>query len=151
MAIGTDAAIEFFGTQDTVTGSTSSVADAAFSVAGDISAWTNDDDAPAASVILSCAFATAPDAYSTVSLYGRLINIQSTNDQDTPDANYQHTFLGVFPLNNVTTTQYIAVDVALPNTKTSQEYEFYIENNGGQTMSAGWNLYVTPKTIGPHA
>ena len=151
MAISTDAAIEFFGTQDTVTSSSSSVASAAFSVSGDIAAWTNDDDAPRASVILKCAYASAPTANSVVSLYARLINIQSTNDQDAPDANYRHAYLGSFPLNDVTSTQYIALDVTLPNTKTSQEYEFYIENSGGQTMSAGWDLYVTPKTIGPHA
>ena len=60
-------------------------------------------------------------------------------------------YLGAFPVKNVTTAQYIPLDVVLPNTKTSQGYDFYIRNNGGQTISAGWDLYVTPKTYGPHA
>ena len=47
MAISTDATIEFFGTADeviSIAGGT--VADGAFSDAGDFTAWTNDDDAP---------------------------------------------------------------------------------------------------------
>lgn len=148
MAISTDSAIEVFGTQDTVTSSTASVADGAFSAQEDT--WTNDDDAPLAAVVFEGTFASAPDAGSYVNLYGRLLNVQSTNDQDTPDGNYGHVYLGSFPLNDVTSAQYIPIDVRLPNQKTSQEYEFYIENGAGQTLSAGWDLYVTPKTYGPH-
>lgn len=155
MAISTDSAIEFFGTQDTVTagGGTSAVTDGSFSASGDVvsGGWTNDDDAPMASVVLTCAYATAPTASTSVNLYARLMNIDSTNDQITPDANFGHVYLGSFPLNDTTSTQYIPLDVRLPNTYTSQVYEFYIENNAGQTMSAGWTLKITPKTIGPHA
>ena len=79
------------------------------------------------------------------------MNIDSTNDQITPDANFGHVYLGSFPLDDTISTQYIPLDIRLPNTYTSQVYEFYIENNGGQTMSAGWTLKITPKTIGPHA
>lgn len=151
MAISTDAAIEFFGTQDTVTSTSSSVADDAFSVSGDITAWTNDDDAISASAILELTYSVAPTVQTGVNLYARLINIVSTSDQDTPDANYQHVYLGTFPLNNVTSEQFISIEIHLPNTKTSQEIEYYIENKGGQTISAGWDLHVTPKAIGPHA
>lgn len=151
MEIGADSLVEFFGTQDTVTSGSSSVTDGSFSVAGDITTWTNDDDAPMASVVFEGTYSVSPTASSSVNLYARLMNIQSTNDQNAPDANFQHVYLGSFPLNDVTTAQYTAIDVRLPNTKTSQEYEFYIENNGGQTLSAGWDLYVTPKTYGPHA
>ena len=75
----------------------------------------------------------------------------TTKDADAPNADIQREFLGAFVLDNVTTEQVIAVQVALPNNKSSQEYEFYIENQGGQTISAGWSLQITPKTIGPHA
>ena len=149
MAISTDAAIEFFGTQDTITGSGGTVVDAAFGAAA--TTWTNDDDAPMASVVLSCSYTTAPDANSSVNLYLRLLSIQSTNSQDVPDANFGHVYVGSFPLNDVTTQQYIPIDIRLPNTVTSQQYNFYIENNGGQTMDSDWNLYITPKAIGPHA
>lgn len=149
MAISTDAAIEFYGTQDTVTSSTAAVTDGSFSAQEDT--WTNDDDAPIASMVFSGTYSSAPDANSSVDLYARLLNIDSTNDQDTPDANYGHVYLGSFPLNDVTSAQYVAIDIRLPNTVTSQQYEFYIQNNGGQTLSAGWNLKITPKTYGPHA
>lgn len=149
MAISTDAAIDFFGTQDTITGSGGTVADGAFGAAA--TTWTNDDDAREASIILDCSYTTAPDANSAVNLYLRLLNIEGTNDQDVPDANFPHVFVGSFPLNDVTTQQWIPIDIRLPNTKTSQEYNFYIENNGGQTMDSDWDLHITPKTVGPHA
>jgi len=151
MAISTDALIEFFGTQDTLGTSSAAVADAAFSVAGDLSTWTNDDDAPRASVTLLANYSVAPDANSVINLYVRPLNIQSTNDQEIPDANFTHTYVGSFPVNDVTTAQYVAIDITLPNAYTSQQYEFYVENTTGQSLPAGWDLYVTPKTYGPHA
>ena len=151
MTIGTDAAIHFFGTQDTLGTSSAAVPDAAFSVAGDLSTWTNDDDAPQASVTLLANYSVAPDVSSVINLYLRPLNIQSTNHQDIPDANFTHTYVGSFPVNDVTTAQYVAIDITLPNTVTSQQYEFYVENQTGQSLPAGWDIYVTPKTIGPHA
>lgn len=149
MAISTDSVIEFFGTQDTITGSGGTVADGAFGAAA--TTWTNDDDAPRASIVLDCSFTTAPDANSGVNLYLRLLNIESTNDQDVPDANFQHVYVGTFPLNDVTSQQWCPIEITLPNNATSQQYNFYIENNGGQTMDSDWDLHITPKTYGPHA
>ena len=151
MAIAADSAVHFFGTQDTLGTSSATVADAAFSIAGDLSTWTNDDDAPMASVTALLDWSVAPDANSAVNLYLRPLNMVSTNDGDVPDANFQHMYVGSFPMNDVTTNQYITITISLPNYKTSSEYEFYIENSTGQTIQAGWDLYVTPKTIGPHA
>ena len=155
MAITTDAAVNFFGTQDTLGGTaTAAIVDAAFSTidatTGSVS-WTNDDDAPQASVTALIDYAVAPDVNSVVNLYLRPLNTQSTNDQEIPDANFTHTYVGSFPVNDVTTNQYITIDISLPNGQTSQQYEFYIENSTGQTIQAGWDIYVTPKTIGPHA
>lgn len=151
MAITTNAAVNVFGTQDTLGTSSSAVANDAFSVAADLSTWTNDDDAPLASVTLLANFSVAPDASSAINLYLRLLDVQSTNDQDVPDANFQHVYVGSFPLNDVTTAQYIPIDIALPNAQTSQQYEFYVENKSGQSLPAGWDIYVTPKTLAPHA
>lgn len=150
MAISTDAAIEFFGTQDTLGTSSAAVADADFSIAGDLSTWTNDDDAPQASVVLLANFSVAPDASSAINLYLRPLDVQSTNNQEIPDANFQHTYVGSFPVNDVTTAQYINIQISLPNNVESQDYEFYVENKTGQSLSAGWDIFVTPKTIGPH-
>lgn len=151
MTIATDAAIEFFGTQDTLGTSSAAVADNAYSIAGDLSMWVNDDDAPQASVVLLANFSVAPDANSVINLYLRPLNIQSTNDGDVPDANFQHVYVGSFPLNDVTTAQYINIQISLPNNATSQNYEFYVENQSGQSLPAGWDIFVTPKTLGPLA
>ena len=151
MAITTDAAIDVFGTQDTLGTSSAAVADSAFSIAGDLSTWTNDDDAPTAAIILLANFSVAPTAGTAINLYLRPLNVQSTNDSEIPDANFQHVYVGSFPLNDVTTAQYVTLDISLPNTKTSQDYELYIENKSGQSLPAGWDIYVTPKTIAPHA
>ena len=151
MAISTGSAIEFFGTQDTLGTSSAAVADAAFSVAGDLSTWTNDDDVVSASVTLLANFSVAPTANTSVNLYLRLLDVQSTNDGTVPDANFQHTYVGSFPLNDSTVAQYITIDIGLPNSVTSQQYEFYVENQSGQSLPAGWDIYVTPKAIGPHA
>lgn len=151
MAISTGAAVEFFGTQDTLGTSSAAVANAAFSIASDLSTWVNDDDAPMASVTLLANFAVAPTANTSVNLYLRLLDVQSTNDGTVPDANFQHTYVGSFPLNDSNIAQYITIDIGLPNAKTSQNYEFYVENSSGQSLPAGWDIYVTPKAIGPHA
>lgn len=151
MAIGTDSAIEYFGTQDTLGSSTAAVADAAFSVAGDVVNWTNDDDALMASVVLLANYSVAPDVNTSINLYLRPLDVQSTNDGETPDANFQHVYAGSFPVNDVTTAQYITIQISLPNNSTSQIYQMYLENSTGQSLPAGWDLFITPKTIGPHA
>jgi hypothetical protein len=151
MAISAGAVVEYFGTQDTLGTSSAAVSDSAFSVAGDLSTWVNDDDAAFASVTLEATFSVAPTAYSAVNLYLRPLDVEATNDADVPDANFNHIYAGSFPLNDVTSAQYISIDINLPNTKTSQNYEFYIENKAGQTLSAGWDIHVTPKAFGPHA
>lgn len=151
MAIGTDDAIEKFGTQDDVNSSSAAVASDAYSVSGDTADWTNDDDAPMAAAVLECAFGTAPDANSTVDLYAQHMDIVGTDDSATPDDDAPHFYLGSFPLQNVTTRQHIVIEIPLPNVETSQVYHFFVKNNGGQSMSSGWQLHITPKTIGPHA
>ena len=39
----------------------------------------------------------------------------------------------------------------LPSAKSSQEYEFYVLNSCGVTMTAGWTLKITPVADGPKA
>ena len=154
MAIGADSAIEFYGTQDTLGNTTSAVTDASFSDGtNDLNAWTNDDDAPLAAFVLEFTTATTGTANTTVDLYARLLNIDDgTGDAEVPDANFGHIYLGSFPHNNPSTSLQIAsFKTGLPNTKTSQTYNFYIQNNTAQTISAGWELHVTPITYGPHA
>ena len=152
MTIGSNSLIDFFGTQDSLDNTSSAVTDGSFSAGtSDLSAWTNDDDAPFASITLEGTYSVAPDAGSTVTLFARQMNVQSTNDNEAPDANLPHKILGYFPLNDVTSAQFITIQVKLPNNYSSQVYDFYIQNNAGQTLGAGWDLHVTPMTVGPHA
>jgi hypothetical protein len=151
MAISTDSVIEFYGTQDSLANTTSAVNNGAFSDGtNDLSSWTNDDDAPMAAFVFTGTYSVAPTANTTVDLYAALQNITSTNDQQAPDANFQHTYIGSFPLNDNTSAQYIAIRAALPNTATSQVYNFYIYNDAGQQLGASWDLQVTPISYGPH-
>ena len=153
MAIATDAAIHFFGTPDTLGTAPATVINGAISLASDLSLWTNDDDAPFASVVLEFATATTGTAGTTIDLYIQQMDLISTNDAEAPDVtNFLHTYVGSFFHNNPSTAvQYAQLFIALPNNKTSAVYNFYIVNNTAQTIANTWDLTVTPVTIGPHA
>ena len=146
MAIAENATIDFFGTQDEVTTSSASVADTVYSILTDTSVWTNDDDAPMASVTAKLTFGTGPTAGTTVDLFIQKNNVEGTDDDDFPADDRPFTYVGSFPLDNVTSEQIQTIDIVLPNYKTSSEYVFVVKNNGGQTLSAAWQLFVTPKT-----
>ena len=151
MAIATDDAIFKYGTQDKISdAATSAVIDGAKSVAADVdSAWANTDDAATGTFVLEATFAAAPDIRSAVSLFARLLDFQSTNDMPIPDTNYDGIYLGAFVVDNVTTAQYLVLpDAPIPAAETSQVIEFYIQNDCGQSLPAGWDLWVTPKTFG---
>jgi hypothetical protein len=156
VAIGTNDLVEKFGTLTSVDdASTSSVANAAFSVAADISAWTNTDDVPQAMFVLKAQWATVTNvANKLVNIYARPINIQSTNDPVAPSANRLATCIGSFTVYAASgSTDYFfeSTRCDLPNLKSGQEYEFYIENQTGQTIAAGWALWIMPVTQGPKA
>lgn len=155
MTISTDSIIDFFGTQDVVDSSSSAVVDAAFSVTADISQWTNDDDAELAAFALKFQYPSGTITNGGVHLYARLMNIDSTNDEPVPDTGWEEHYLGTFPTDSglaVTTDNYLSLghDAELPNMYTSQVYEFYIKNDCGVTLTAGWTLKITPKAKGPH-
>ncbi len=156
MAIGTNAAIRFFGTQDNLASSSALVAAAAnsFSIASDLLTWTNDDDAPEASITLEVTMDTAAADNSGVNMYFRALNVDgSTGDDAVPTAVYRHTHIAFFPVAPVPalTIQRTTKVVPLPNYKTSSVWEVYIENQTGEIIEAGWTVFVTPITTGPHA
>ena len=155
MAIGSDSAIAFFGTQDEVTTSPATVADGNYSIASDTSTWTNDDDAPLAMwrlLLTAAGLGGAPDG-GTVDLYLQPQNIDgSTGDQFIPSDNFQHTYIGSFPIQQTDADQQILIGpLALPNYKTSSEFIPFIKNNCGQALGTTWTLHVIPMTYGPHA
>jgi len=157
MTIGTDDLIVSYGTQDQVDSTAGTVANDAYSVAGDVSDWTNDDDAPGATFTWKGQFDTTMPTVGSIDLYCTLLNIQSTNDENDTDANYTPHYLGSFEIDfgvaadtDFYTTLY--VPELPPGTQTSQIYRFFIKNDGtAQTIGTSWNLWVTPVTQGPHA
>lgn len=150
MAIGTNDAIIKKGTPKTLEASGASIANNTIAQADDASYSISSDgsNAPNAEFVLTCAYGTAPTENSTIALYARELNITGTSDADAPSATYKPRYIGVFIVDNVTTTQYLklrAYDVP-------DEADYYLYNNTtGQTISAGWVLVVTPFTLGPAA
>lgn len=153
MAIGADSGIIFVGTQDSIASGTAAIADGAYGAFG--TTWTNDDDAPYAAFVLNARFTTTMPTIGSLDLYDRLHNVQGTNEEAVPDANYRGQYLGSFPIDfGVAAGTYfysVLPNVELPVLNASQIHEFYLHNNGtGQSVTNGWNVYVTPFTIGPH-
>lgn len=156
MAITTDALIDFFGQQDPLDTTTSTVADGAFSAGtGDILAWTNDDDAALVVFVLVAQYASGTlNTRPYFVMHARLIDVEGTNDTAIPDANHSPHPLCRFHLNPdlaTATNDVMVAEAYLPNVKTSQVYNFYLENQTGVTISASWAIDATPKTVGPHA
>jgi len=155
MAIGTNATIVFWGTQDQIDdGTTATVANNAMSEAS--SAWTNDDDSPFAQFVLECQFDTTFPTVGSIDLYCRPLNVQSANDLLAPTTSNLVFYVGSFPIpfagiaadNNFFT---VIPKAELPGFQTEQVYEFYFHNNAsGQTIGVDWNLWVCPFTYGPH-
>lgn len=157
MAIGTNDVILKFGTQDQVDSTAGTVANDAFSVAGDVdSTWANDDDAPRGAAVLKLQFDTTAPTVGSVGLYARLLDVQSTNDSPIPDSNFEHYLVGVFPLDfgvAADVDYYTTIPVfQMPMIYSGQIIEWYIKNEAtGQTIGTGWNLWITPISDGPHA
>ena len=158
MAIGTDAAIWFFGTQDVVDDTTTSlILNNAFSVAADvISNWTNDDDALFGSAVLECQFDTTMPSAGSIGLYARLLNVRGTDDENATDASFAPHYVGTFTIDfgvaNDTNFFTVIETFDMPQAGAAQAIEWYIKNeNTGQTIGVDWNLWITPKSIGPHA
>jgi len=156
MAIGTNDGVWKFGTTDALDdGSTASIADGAYSTTTDVAAWTNDDDAPMASFVLTMQYPSGTIDTGGVLLFATLLNNNGTIDEPATSNNWQGRFLGSFATGTgmSATTDYALElgPVELPVSKTSQEYQFYFKNDCNVTISANWQLDVTPITVGPKA
>jgi hypothetical protein len=151
MAISTDTVVEFFGTQDLVTeSSTPSVGSSLFSATAAIVDWANDDDAPEAVAYWRCTFDTAPAPGGSVPLYLRHMAVgPNSTDMDAPSTINKRHLAAVFPVTTSTEVQIHTDRFYLPNMEASQTYQFFVENQASQTLSSNWVLYVTPLTQGP--
>lgn len=156
MAIGTDDAVLKIGTQTEVTsGTPAAISSGAFGLAdqGGTVAWANADDVELAAAVLKCQFATMPTVGS-IGLYARLLDVQSTNDLAAPASNFPAIFCGSFPINfgagNATNFWTVIHEFAIPIITTAQKIDWYLKNEAtAQTISASWQLWITPKAFGP--
>ena len=143
-------AIVKLGTIKTLESSGASVANAVMSLATTATYGIVADGAsyPDADFVLSATFGVAPTINTTIDLYAQELDIDGTNDAQAPTTTYKQRYIGSFVVNAVTTAQHLKVhayDVPLVAS-------YYLHNNAtGQTMSTGWTLKVTPRTIGPAA
>jgi len=103
---------------------------------------------PAADFVLTCDFAAAVAAGKTVELYRQDLNIDGTSDAPAPSASYAHEFVGAF---YIPSAQSASATYPLPNVPLTQDCQFSIKNATDQSISAGWVLKATPKTIYPSA
>lgn len=113
--------------------------DASYSVVSDGGSY------PDALFVLRVQFSTVTGIENrTISLHARPLNIDGTNHAPAPTATFIEKFLGSFVLSSGT-DQYLSLVVHdLP-----KEADYYLINNSGQTVSAGWTLKVTPRTYKP--
>lgn len=150
MAISTNDAIVKLGTTKTLEANGASIANNAMGAADDATYSISADgaSAPDAEFVMTATFGTAPTINTTLDLYAQELDIDGTADAQAPTATYKQRYIGSFVVNAVTTAQTlkrVAYDVPLLAS-------YYIMNNAtGQTLSAGWTLKVTPRTIGPAA
>lgn len=138
----------YSGTQKTLEASGASIAngsvvqadDATYSVAADGGGY------PDGEFVLTATYATAPAEGGGLSLYARPLDVDGTVDTEAPEAARPTQYIGNFAVNNVTTGQAMVCRAYdLPALAS-----YYIHNNGtGQTVSAGWVLKITPRTVGP--
>ena len=92
-----------------------------------------------ADAVLSGTFAVAPVASQSVHLYRRDMNIKGVSAAPAPLASNKNIYVGSFILStDVTQT------INLPAIPLSPDCEFYIENDSGQTLNAGWTLDIKP-------
>ena len=141
MTILSGAAVFQYGTQTTVISDAVAIANTAFN-AGTIAALTQVDVCPLGDAVLAVTMAVAPAEGASFHLYRRDMNIDGANDSTVPDANFKRTHVGSFPLDLVTSAQYISLtDIPLV-----ADQEFYIENDAGEATTGTTVVKVTPKS-----
>lgn len=152
MTIDVNDAIIKVGSQGNLDNTSGSVANGAFSIAADFLTITNSDDALGSGLVLEVTIPVAANANSSIPVHLQQLNIDDLgNDEPVPSADYQGALKGSFPVNTQTTIQRIPLDIVFPRLKSGAEYQPFIENNTGQTISAGMVMFETDSTVGPKA
>lgn len=138
--------IVVYGTTKTLESSGASISNSAIAQADDASYDISVDgnNYPNADFVLTGTFGTAPTENAILALYARPLDVDGTSDTEIPETTRPTRLVGIFIVNNVTTSQTMYIeDVQVP-----PKADYYLHNNGtGQSLSAGWVLKVKPRTL----
>ncbi len=148
MTIATGDAIQKFGAQSEITNGSRSIVAGAFSVIGDVLQYSNADDAPEAHMVMIATLAGALTDSGSIGIYGRRIDVQSTNDENVPTLSSPYEFLGSFPCGVGDASQDRTARITLSGAYSGQFWEFYFKNNTPQDLTS-FRVWITPVTTGP--
>ncbi len=149
MAFASGSRITDFDTQLDLSDSSAAIADNAFSLASDSLIFTNTFNARNASLIFRCNYSVAPDINSSVIIFAQQLAVDgAAADQAVPSLAYLHDEVASIPVNNSTSVQLGSAVIDLRNINPGQEFQFYVWNRTGQSIPAGWSLFLTPTAVG---
>ena len=145
-----DEAIWTYQSQVTLEASGASAASSAMVAAADAAlSSANHSNFPLADFALTCDFGAAIAGGTTIALFRQDLAIDGAANAPAPAAStYEECLVGLFRLPS---GQSASATYSLPDVPLTKECQFSIMNNTAQTMSAGWVLKVTPKTMEPSA
>lgn len=92
-----------------------------------------------------------PTVGGVVNIYAQPQNFEGTEDGEPPTANYPHTFVAAMPIDDDEAIQQDILKDLVRNPFPHNDCKYFIENQCGQTISAAWNLRITPKYFAPGA
>jgi hypothetical protein len=110
---------------------------------------TNHSDYPDADFCLTVvSFGALVGAGMFINLYRQDMDIDGTLDSPAPSTTYKNCLVGTFllPCGGSGSGSY-----PCPNIPLSKICQFYIENQSGTSLTAGWSLKATPKSFVPGA
>lgn len=142
--------IDRFDSQSEVTSTSSDVLSGGYSVTGDISAYNHITETLYLTVVLQCTYLVAPAAGDSLTLYARPASLPPTGQNSpVPGANFDHYKVSQIPVDTSTSLQTSSVIIKLDQHELNTQFRFYVKNETGQTLPAGWKLLVIPRSTGP--
>lgn len=138
-------------TQATIASSGTSMATNAGPISAGTLATSNHSNFPRLDFVLNCSFSASHASGSSVHLYARPLDVDSTSDQDAPGASFLHKLIGAFLIPGFSTSAVHIVTFDNVPSSPIGPVEFYLDNKTNTPISAGWTLKCTPKTYVPGA
>lgn len=149
MTVQHNGARDVFGDKTIVSSSSSSVANAAFSVDADTDEWVNYNSFDVATAILTFTPSATTTIGDSVKLYASRNLVNGADSESFPSTTNKQKLLGEFFVATSAAIQTVAIDILLDNCVDRQGFEFAIENLlTTVSMDAGWTLEITPKSKG---